>query len=150
MSEAGRKDLAALRPALVADGVGRAFLPFAVLQQLAAVTDPDAPMPPAGCEIVTAGEALQVNDALRAFARGLGGARLRNQYGPTETHVVSQFSLDCAAAEHWPELPPSANRSPMRGCMCWTVISTHCPWAYLVSCTSPVPAWPEATSISPD
>ncbi|CAK15503.1 non-ribosomal peptide synthetase [Pseudomonas entomophila] len=106
MSEAGRKDLATLRPTLVAQGVGRAFLPFAVLQQLAAVTEPDAPTPPAGCEIVTAGEALQVNDALRAFVRGLGGTRLCNQYGPTETHVVSQFSLDCADAGHWPELPP--------------------------------------------
>ncbi|MEE1886407.1 non-ribosomal peptide synthetase [Pseudomonas carassii] len=105
MSEAERKDLATLRPTLVAEKVGRAFLPFAVLQQLAALTEADAPMPSGGCEIVTAGEALQVNDALRAFVRGLGGARLRNQYGPTETHVVSQFSLDCADAEHWPELP---------------------------------------------
>ncbi|MBI6951955.1 non-ribosomal peptide synthetase [Pseudomonas sp. CCOS 191] len=106
MSEAGRKDLAALRPTLVAQAAGRAFLPFAVLQQLAALTEADAPGPAGGCEIVTAGEALQVNDALRRLVCGLGGARLRNQYGPTETHVVSQFSLACDEAEHWPELPP--------------------------------------------
>ncbi|MDR9750405.1 amino acid adenylation domain-containing protein [Pseudomonas sp. SZMC_28357] len=106
MSEDSRKDLAALRPTLVAEGVQRAFLPFAVLQQLAGLTEADAPIPAAGCEIVTAGEALQVNDELRAFVRGLGGAQLHNQYGPTETHVVSQFSLDCADAEQWPDAPP--------------------------------------------
>ncbi|PFI00325.1 hypothetical protein COI67_28395, partial [Bacillus cereus] len=33
-------------------------------------------------------------------------AQLHNQYGPTETHVVSQFSLDCNEAEFWPDAPP--------------------------------------------
>ncbi|MCL5225673.1 non-ribosomal peptide synthetase [Pseudomonas nunensis] len=106
MTEDSRKDLAALRPTLVAEGVQRAFLPFAVLQQLAGLTEADAPMPAGGCEIVTAGEALQINDELRDFVRGLGGAQLHNQYGPTETHVVSQFSLSCSDAEHWPDAPP--------------------------------------------
>jgi len=106
MSEDSRKDLAALRPTLVAEGVQRAFLPFAVLQQLAGLSDVDAPMPAGGCEIVTAGEALQINDELRAFVRGLGGVQLHNQYGPTETHVVSQFSLACSEAEQWPDAPP--------------------------------------------
>ncbi|WP_323162118.1 non-ribosomal peptide synthetase [Pseudomonas fluorescens] len=106
MTEDSRKDLAALRPTLVAEGVQRAFLPFAVLQQLAGLTAADAPMPAGGCEIITAGEALQINDELRGFVRGLGGAQLHNQYGPTETHVVSQFSLDCNEAESWPDAPP--------------------------------------------
>jgi len=106
MTEDSRKDLAALRPTLVAEGVQRAFLPFAVLQQLAGLTEAGAPMPSGGCEIITAGEALQINDELRGFVRGLGGARLHNQYGPTETHVVSQFSLDCNEAESWPDAPP--------------------------------------------
>ncbi|WP_410003752.1 amino acid adenylation domain-containing protein [Pseudomonas syringae] len=110
MSEAGRKDLAALRPTLVAEGVQRAFLPFAVLQQLASFTETDAsvpmPLPKGGCEVITAGEALLVNDELRAFVCGLGGAQLHNQYGPTETHVVSQFSLNCDDAGQWPDAPP--------------------------------------------
>ncbi len=106
MTEDSRKDLAALRPTLVAEGVQRAFLPFAVLQQLAGLTEADAPMPAGGCEIITAGEALQINDELRGFVHGLGGAQLHNQYGPTETHVVSQFSLDCNEVESWPDAPP--------------------------------------------
>ncbi|EGH48697.1 amino acid adenylation, partial [Pseudomonas syringae pv. pisi str. 1704B] len=83
----------ALRPTLVAEDVQRAFLPFAVLQQLASFTEAEAsvpmPLPKGGCEIITAGEALLVNDELRVFVCGLGGAQLHNQYGPTETHVVS-------------------------------------------------------------
>ncbi|WP_263262416.1 non-ribosomal peptide synthetase [Pseudomonas sp. RIT-PI-S] len=108
LNENSRKDLASLRATLVAEGVQRAFLPFAVLQQLAGFSEPQAqaPAPAGGCEIVTAGEALQVNDELRAFVRGLGGSQLHNQYGPTETHVVSQFSLACATAGQWPEAPP--------------------------------------------
>ncbi|WP_273826188.1 non-ribosomal peptide synthetase [Pseudomonas asplenii] len=106
MDEAGRKDLATLRPTLVASGVQRAFLPFAVLQQVAGLSDDDAPGPAGGCDLVTAGEALRVNDELRRFVQGLGGAHLYNQYGPTETHVVSQFSLACAEAADWPEAPP--------------------------------------------
>jgi len=106
MTEDSRKDLAALRPTLVAEGVQRAFLPFAVLQQLAGLTEADAPTPAGGCEIITAGEALQINDELRGFVRGLGGAHLHNQYGPTETHVVSQFSLSCSDAADWPDAPP--------------------------------------------
>ncbi|UUQ64819.1 amino acid adenylation domain-containing protein [Pseudomonas fuscovaginae UPB0736] len=106
MDEEARKDLATLRPTLVADGVQRAFLPFAVLQQVAGLGSADASAPLGGCDIVTAGEALRVNDELRAFVQGLGGSHLYNQYGPTETHVVSQFSLACAAAADWPEAPP--------------------------------------------
>ncbi|MEE5040609.1 amino acid adenylation domain-containing protein [Pseudomonas alliivorans] len=106
MSETSRKELASLRSTLVAEGVQRAFLPFAVLQQLAGLTEADATMPEGGCEIITAGEALQVNDELRAFVQRLGGTWLHNQYGPTETHVVSQFSLACSDAAHWPDAPP--------------------------------------------
>jgi amino acid adenylation domain-containing protein len=108
MTEDSRKDLAALRPMLLAEGVQRAFLPFAVLQQLAGLTDPtaDTALPATACEIITAGEALQINDELRSFVRGLGASHLHNQYGPTETHVVSQFSLACSDAEHWPAAPP--------------------------------------------
>ncbi len=105
MSEESRKDLTTLRPLLVAEGVQRAFLPFAVLQQLAGLTPADAPGSTQGCEIITAGEALKVNDELRAFVRGLGGACLYNQYGPTETHVVSYLRLDCQHIEQWPDVP---------------------------------------------
>ncbi|MFV2114777.1 amino acid adenylation domain-containing protein, partial [Micromonospora sp. LOL_025] len=102
--ERGR-DLGQLRHVLAEQGVRRAFLPAAVLHQLAGLTGAVPPLAP-GCEIVTAGEALRVNDDVRALVAGLGGRYLYNQYGPTETHVVSQFALATAAAADWPALPP--------------------------------------------
>ncbi|MDT0528003.1 amino acid adenylation domain-containing protein [Micromonospora sp. DSM 115977] len=102
--ESGR-DLGRLRHVLAEQGVRRAFLPAAVLHQLAGLTGAVAPLEP-GCEIVTAGEALRVNDDVRALVAGLGGRYLYNQYGPTETHVVSQFTLATEAAADWPALPP--------------------------------------------
>src|SRR5262249_1690993 len=36
---------------------------------------------------------------------GAGGSRLHNQYGPTETHVVTAWTLAGPAAR-WPVLPP--------------------------------------------
>ncbi|WP_024698598.1 non-ribosomal peptide synthetase [Pseudomonas avellanae] len=106
MGDTARKDLGSLRPMLVNEGAQRAFLPFAVLQQLAGLSEADAPMPQGGCEIITAGEALHINDELRALVLGLGGTHLHNQYGPTETHVVSQYSLACDDAAQWPDAPP--------------------------------------------
>ncbi|SCL70623.1 non-ribosomal peptide synthetase [Micromonospora peucetia] len=103
-AERGR-DLGQLRHVLAEQGVRRAFLPAAVLHQMAGLTGAVPPLAP-GCEIVTAGEALRVNDDVRALVVGLGGRYLYNQYGPTETHVVSQFALATASAADWPALPP--------------------------------------------
>ncbi|WP_433385475.1 amino acid adenylation domain-containing protein [Micromonospora sp. KLBMP9576] len=103
-AERGR-DLGRLRDLLAEEGVRRAFLPAAVLHQMAGLTTAATPLAP-GCEIVTAGEALRVDDRLRALVAGLGGRYLYNQYGPTETHVVSQFAMATPAAAHWPALPP--------------------------------------------
>ncbi|WP_207309469.1 non-ribosomal peptide synthetase [Streptomyces kasugaensis] len=106
MGEERHRELGTLRHFLADQAVQRAFLPAAVLQQIAVLDNDAIAGPPLGCEIVTAGEALRVGDELRACLTGLGGARLYNQYGPTETHVVSQHVLTCADAADWPTLPP--------------------------------------------
>ncbi|MEV7229556.1 amino acid adenylation domain-containing protein [Polymorphospora sp. NPDC051019] len=105
MDEERGRDLGGLRRFIAERGVRRAFLPAAVLHQMAGLTGAVAPLAP-GCEIVTAGEALRVNDDVRALLVGLGGDYLYNQYGPTETHVVSQFALATVDAASWPALPP--------------------------------------------
>ncbi|WP_215544475.1 non-ribosomal peptide synthetase [Amycolatopsis sp. CA-230715] len=94
MDEEQHRDLAGLPGFLARNEVRRAFLPAAVVRT---AFDRE----PSGCEIITAGEALRVGDGLRAL-----GSDLHNQYGPTETHVVSQHSLAAADAEDWPSLPP--------------------------------------------
>ncbi|WP_157937754.1 non-ribosomal peptide synthetase, partial [Oceaniglobus roseus] len=104
-----KQDLSALRDHAAAQGVGRMFLPNAVLQQWLLLPAPAAPVPP--CEIVSAGEALVTAD--RAALQGaLGGATLFNQYGPTETHVVTQMALPAASASEGEARPPIGRPIP--------------------------------------
>ncbi len=100
-----RRDPDALWRYLGDQRVERLFLPFVALQQLAAAAARD--LTSAGMalkEIVTAGEQLQVTPLVAALLERLGG-RLDNQYGPTETHVVTFHTLTGDPSE-WPALPP--------------------------------------------
>ncbi|MFI1194534.1 amino acid adenylation domain-containing protein [Micromonospora sp. NPDC020750] len=101
-----RRDPARLLDLLAAERVERLFLPFVALQQLAeyacATNRPAATLR----EVVTAGEQLHATPALREFFRRWApGAVLENQYGPSETHVVTAERLD-ADPDTWPDLPP--------------------------------------------
>ncbi len=55
--------------------------------------------------MITAGEQLQVTPEIALFFERLPDCRLHNQYGPTETHVVSAYSLP-ETPQDWPSLPP--------------------------------------------
>ncbi len=104
VSEEVRRDPWALMQFLAQNKVNRLFLPFVALQQLAAVA-PQCQTLPELCEIVTAGEQLQVTPDLVELMNRLPNCRLQNQYGPSESHVVSAYTLQGAAAS-WPSLPP--------------------------------------------
>jgi amino acid adenylation domain-containing protein len=84
--------------------INRIFLPFVVLQYLteAAVTNNHFP----AClqEIMTAGEQLKITPQIVSFFKALPNCILYNQYGPTETHVVTQLKLD-GDPRFWPFLP---------------------------------------------
>ncbi|MFJ2766915.1 amino acid adenylation domain-containing protein [Streptomyces sp. NPDC087300] len=56
---------------------------------------------PALREVVQAGEALTLGPQVRAFFRQVPGRRLRNNYGPSETHVVTSHTLP-ADVSAWP------------------------------------------------
>lgn len=85
--------------------IARLFLPFVALQQLARSAVATREYPTDLREIHTAGEQLVVSDPLREFFCALPSCRLYNQYGPSETHVVSCHELDPDPAK-WPRLPP--------------------------------------------
>ena len=55
--------------------------------------------------ITQAGEALTLNDKLRAFFSSTSCARLHNHYGPTETHVATSYDLPLATSD-WPNPAP--------------------------------------------
>ncbi|MEI6412429.1 MAG: amino acid adenylation domain-containing protein, partial [Bacteroidota bacterium] len=85
--------------------INRLFLPFVGLQQLAEIVK-DAPTQLADLkEIITAGEQLQSSAAIRHLLSSLPGCVLKNQYGPTEAHVVSEYVLGSDPTA-WPDLPP--------------------------------------------
>jgi non-ribosomal peptide synthetase component F len=92
-----RRDAEALVAYLRAHRVERLFLPFAALQNLAETAE-RARMPELR-EIVTAGEQLRATPQLRAFFHANPGLRLDNQYGPSETHVISAHQLPEDAGE---------------------------------------------------
>ncbi|HEX6040311.1 AMP-binding protein [Longimicrobium sp.] len=96
-----RRDAEALVAYLRAHRVQRLFLPFAALQNLAETAE-NARLPELR-EIITAGEQLRATPQLRAFFQANPGLRLDNQYGPSETHVISAHLLP----EH-PGMPAQA------------------------------------------
>jgi amino acid adenylation domain-containing protein len=103
--EMTRRDFAGLGAFLEEHGIERLHLPFAGLKQLAEEAARQDALPSRLREVITAGEQLQMTPAVaRLFAR-LPGCELHNQYGASETHVVSAQRL-AGDPSGWPAIPP--------------------------------------------
>ncbi len=105
ISEALRHDPLGLWKFLEREEIHRLFLPPAMLEQLAQAADDSPSGRPPLSEVVTAGEALRITAAIRRLFTSMPGCMLVNQYGPTETHVVTAHELRGEPSQ-WPELPP--------------------------------------------
>jgi len=103
ITEEQRRDPPALWKLLYEEDVRRLFLPYVALQQLAEHARHAADLPRSLTEIVTAGEQLQITPQIAAMITRLG-ADLYNQYGPTESHVVTELRLTGAPSD-WPSRP---------------------------------------------
>jgi amino acid adenylation domain-containing protein len=99
-----RRDAGALLRHLVTERITRLFLPYVVLQQIAEVAAARDTWPTALREVTTAGEQLHVTPQLVEFFTRVP-ATLHNDYGPTEAHVVTAYTLT-GPARAWPALPP--------------------------------------------
>jgi len=84
--------------------INRLFLPFIALQGLANAANSYNYYPSHLSEVITAGEQLKVNESIRKFFSGLPDCAFFNQYGPTESHVVTQLKLQ-GSPSNWDELP---------------------------------------------
>lgn len=84
--------------------VARLFQPVVGLHGLAAAACVAGVGTPSLREISVAGEQLVINEEVREFCAD-GDLTLVNQYGPSETHVVTQYRLTGDVAE-WPDRPP--------------------------------------------
>ena len=83
--------------------INRLFLPFVALQNIAEAAQTEE-IPGTLNEVITAGEQLQTTPQLVEFFRRLPNCTLHNQYGPSESHVVTAYTLS-GPPETWPALP---------------------------------------------
>lgn len=105
VSDAQRRDPRSLLSIISTRGIQRLFVPFVALRGLAGAAVTEGTFPTTLAQVITAGEQVVVDETLRAFFEGIPGCSLENQYGPSETHVVTAFVLpgDC---REWETLPP--------------------------------------------
>ncbi len=105
VSDAERRDPRSLLSIVSSKGIQRLFVPFVALRGLAGAAVVAGTFPATLRQVITAGEQVVVDDTLRAFFAGTPGCSLENQYGPSETHVVTAFVLPDNCNE-WETLPP--------------------------------------------
>jgi amino acid adenylation domain-containing protein len=104
VEESSRKDGLAMLDYIDQRKIDLLHVPYVVLSNLAqASRNYDHSVWPA--TIITAGEQLQITPEIRQTFLDHPGTTLYNHYGPTETHVVSSFTLS-NHPDQWDEFPP--------------------------------------------
>ncbi len=106
-----RRDLAELLRYLINESAERIFLPFVVLQHFAEIAISEKLFPTSLRELITAGEQLRITPQIASLFERLGNCRLQNQYGPTESHVVTAYTL-ADPPKDWMPLPPIGRPLP--------------------------------------
>lgn len=99
-----RRDARALVAFLRDHSIHRLFIPPLMLQSLAESARSADIFPQSLQDVIAAGEQLRISPEMTFFFKRLGGSRLHNHYGPTETHVVTALTLS-GDPEQWPTLP---------------------------------------------
>ncbi|RAJ76608.1 non-ribosomal peptide synthase protein (TIGR01720 family)/amino acid adenylation domain-containing protein/thioester reductase-like protein [Chitinophaga dinghuensis] len=92
VDEQRRKDMAILMEQINTEKINCLFLPYVVLKNLVEYAQESGIYPQYLQEVITAGEQLKLSNDLRLFLEK-GNTRLYNQYGPTEAHVVSAYTI---------------------------------------------------------
>ncbi|MFF0488017.1 amino acid adenylation domain-containing protein [Nocardia sp. NPDC004068] len=103
-SDEMRDDVSLLPEVIDRHRITRLFLPAVALDQMAIAANLAQRSLDSLDEVIVAGEQLQISMPIRRLFHRLD-CRLDNQYGPTETHVVTAHALTGPSTK-WPELPP--------------------------------------------
>uniref|UniRef100_UPI0035615517 amino acid adenylation domain-containing protein n=1 Tax=Pontiella sp. TaxID=2837462 RepID=UPI0035615517 len=104
ISNDDRKDPRKLLVQLIEHKIERLFLPYVAMRSIIEAALMTGTYPQQLKEIITAGEQLRVDGAVRDFFSRIDGASLDNQYGPSETHVITAHLLE-GDPSSWPDLP---------------------------------------------
>lgn len=104
ISDETRRDSRQLFQCLIESEIERLFLPFVALQNLAGVANSQSVQPTCLREVITAGEQLQISRQIADWFSQLPNCTLHNHYGPSESHVVTAYTLT-GDPQHWSALP---------------------------------------------
>ncbi|MGA4844124.1 amino acid adenylation domain-containing protein [Streptomyces sp. G45] len=104
VTEDQRRDPDQLLDTMIGAGARRLFCPPMVLEQIAQAASVRPALPPL-LDIHTAGEQLHLTREITDLVERLPGARVDNQYGPTEAHVITAHLLEGDPLD-WPVDPP--------------------------------------------
>jgi len=105
VDEETRRDASALLKYLSEQKIERLFMPYVMLQHLAEHLESSNHDALRLQNIITAGEQLHITSAIHSLFKTLPQCRLYNQYGPSESHVVTAFTLSLDK-DIWMDLPP--------------------------------------------
>ncbi|MEU3781173.1 amino acid adenylation domain-containing protein [Streptomyces sp900129855] len=105
LAEDERRDMPALLRLLDREEVERVFMPYVALQQLAETSQALGIRPGALRVVISSGEQLRITDEIRKFCAARPDTVLENQYGPTETHLLTHHTMTGDPAR-FPDLPP--------------------------------------------
>lgn len=100
-----KQDFRALLTFIDQQKIERIFLPYIALLQLLQWANRLQLYPQSLREVITAGEQLVVSDELKKAFKAISRARLSNQYGPSESHVVTEYILP-EDISTWEAIPP--------------------------------------------
>jgi acyl-coenzyme A synthetase/AMP-(fatty) acid ligase/acyl carrier protein len=98
-----RQDMAAMASLLTQRPIDRIFLPYTALNHLAEVFAKYDDVTSTLKEVVSTGEQLRITPAITKLFSKIE-SRLVNEYGPTETHFVSAYTMPKDENE-WPAYP---------------------------------------------
>ncbi|MFE1334109.1 amino acid adenylation domain-containing protein [Streptomyces microflavus] len=105
LAEEQRRDMPALLRLLDEERVQRVCLPYVALQQLAETSQALSLVPRHLKALLSSGEQLRVTEEIRRLCAEVPGIILENQYGPTESHVVTSHTMTGDPAA-FPAMPP--------------------------------------------
>ena len=105
VSDAQRKDPRVLSRLIADERIERVFLTCVTLQALAEAAYLTRARFDSLRAVINVGEQLRVTPEIRRLCREHPGLVLENQYGPTETHEVTSYTLS-GSPEDFPVLPP--------------------------------------------
>ncbi|HLK97207.1 MAG TPA: amino acid adenylation domain-containing protein, partial [Hymenobacter sp.] len=92
IDEDQRRDTRQLLQVIERQAVTHLFMPFIVLDTLAEAACESEIFPQSLEEVITAGEQLKLTQAIQQFIQRTS-SKLVNQYGPSESHVVSAYAV---------------------------------------------------------